>query len=79
MWSLPPTMRSKAVVNEGLNMVRELFRVHNRGAATKAAFRLAADHPAQWLAPVGLLVSSWKAETTVALGRWKRKVLGRED
>lgn len=79
MWSLPPTMRSKAVVNEGLNMVRELFRVHNRGAATKAALRLAADHPAQWRVPVGLLVSSWKAETTVALGRWKRQVLGRED
>ncbi len=77
MWSLPPDLRSKAAVNEGLNMVRELFRVRNRGAATKAALRLVAKQPAQWRSPVSVLLSAWKGETTVALGRWKRKVLGK--
>jgi len=77
MQSVPESFRNRARLEDELLMARELFRVRNNLAATKLCWRLFTANPAAWKETLGLAVNSWKAETTVMLGRWKREVLGK--
>lgn len=71
MESLPSDIRMVCLYQERMQMVKELFRVRNRWAASRIALFVWAKHPEQSVAIAGELIQGWLSDVRMVLGRWK--------